>query len=229
MEESWWSARRAWTIAVWQQADKYAVPRGTPSSSSSSSSSSLHSALQWENMHRPPDSDQLTSPSHSTMGSGSPHTLTPNLTCPHLTLIPHPHTSPSHSTMGSGSNLTLPHLTAPHLPSPALTCLPSLTLISPSHRTKGRGSPHPTPLLTSPSPLPSSPPKNTIAHLGSPPRERRSHFEVYFTARFKGKSVPCTMNELYQTGATREAAYSHCTMGNNSRKRVTQNPRPSEA
>jgi len=33
------------------------------------------------------------------------------------------------------------------------------------------------------------------------------------------------MNELYQTGATREAAYRHCTMGKNSRKRVTQNPR----
>ena len=36
------------------------------------------------------------------------------------------------------------------------------------------------------------------AHLGSPSRERRSHFAVYFTACFKGKTVQCTTNELYQ-------------------------------
>ena len=80
-----------------------------------------------------------------------------------------------------------------------------------------------------PSKLRNSVTKPVSAHLGSPPRERKSNFEVYFSARFKGKTVQCTMNELYQTGATREAAYRHCTMGNNSRKRVTQNPRPSEA
>ena len=67
------------------------------------------------------------------------------------------------------------------------------------------------------------------AHLGSPPRERRVHFEVCFTAAFSGKIVISSMNEVYHTGATREAAYSHCTMVNYSRKRVTQNPRPSEA
>ena len=63
------------------------------------------------------------------------------------------------------------------------------------------------------------------AHLGSPPRERKVHFEVCFTAGFSGKIVNSSMNEVYHTGATREAAYSHCTMVNYSRKRVTQNPR----
>ena len=43
------------------------------------------------------------------------------------------------------------------------------------------------------------------AHLGNACRERRSHFAVYFTAGFSNKTVPCTMNELYLTGATREA------------------------
>ena len=43
------------------------------------------------------------------------------------------------------------------------------------------------------------------AHLGNSCRERRSHFAVYFIAGFNNKTVPCTMNELYLTGATREA------------------------
>ena len=68
-----------------------------------------------------------------------------------------------------------------------------------------------------------------IAHFGSPPRERKINFEVCFTAGFSGKIVNSSMNEVFHTGATREAAYSHCTMVNYSRKRVTQNPRPSEA
>ena len=49
------------------------------------------------------------------------------------------------------------------------------------------------------------------AHLGSPPRERKVHFEACFNAGFSGKTVQCSMNQLYQTGATREAAYGHCT------------------
>ena len=52
---------------------------------------------------------------------------------------------------------------------------------------------------------------------------------MYFTAGFTNKSVPCTMNEVYLTGATREAACAYCTMRKYSRKRVTQKPRPSEA
>ena len=67
------------------------------------------------------------------------------------------------------------------------------------------------------------------AHLGNPCREQRSYFAVYFTAGFNNKTVPCTMNELYLTGATREAACAHCTMRKYSRKCVTQKPRPSEA
>ena len=53
---------------------------------------------------------------------------------------------------------------------------------------------------------------STIIHLGNPSRERRSHFTVYFTAGFRSKTVPSTMNELYLTWAMREAAYSQCTM-----------------
>ena len=67
------------------------------------------------------------------------------------------------------------------------------------------------------------------AHLGNPCRERRSHFAVYFTVGFNNKTVRCTMNELYLTGATHEAACAHCTVRKYSRKRVTQKPRPSEA
>ena len=73
------------------------------------------------------------------------------------------------------------------------------------------------------------PPIYPSAHLGNPCRERRSYFAVYFTAGFNNKTVPCTMNELYLTGATREAACAHCTMRKYSRKRITQKPRPSEA
>ena len=61
------------------------------------------------------------------------------------------------------------------------------------------------------------------AHLGNASRERRSHFAVYFTAGFSNKTVPCTMNELYLTGATREAEWAHYTMRKYSRKHVTQN------
>ena len=44
-----------------------------------------------------------------------------------------------------------------------------------------------------------------IAHMGSPPRERRVYFEACFTAGYSGKTVQCTMNELHQTGTTCEA------------------------
>ena len=70
--------------------------------------------------------------------------------------------------------------------------------------------------------------RSSSAHLGNPSRERRSHFTVYFSAGFSDKTVPCTMNELYLTGATREDACAHCTMRKYSRKRVTQNVRPSQ-
>ena len=40
----------------------------------------------------------------------------------------------------------------------------------------------------------------SIAHLGNPPRERRGHFAVYFSAGFSGKTVQCTLNELCQMG-----------------------------
>ena len=46
---------------------------------------------------------------------------------------------------------------------------------------------------------------------------------MYFTAGFRGETVQYPMNELKQTGATREAAYTHCTTGKCSRKFVTQN------
>ena len=52
------------------------------------------------------------------------------------------------------------------------------------------------------------------AHFGSPPRERKVHFEVCFTAGFSGKIVNSSMNEVYHTGAMCEATYSHCTMVN---------------
>ena len=42
--------------------------------------------------------------------------------------------------------------------------------------------------------------------LGKSPQGTKEHFEVCFTASFKGKTVQCTMNELYRSGATREAA-----------------------
>ena len=58
---------------------------------------------------------------------------------------------------------------------------------------------------------------STIIHLGNPSRERRSHFTVYFTAGFRSKTVPSTMNELYLTWATGEAAYSQCTIEKYSR------------
>ena len=45
---------------------------------------------------------------------------------------------------------------------------------------------------------------------------------MYFSAGFSDKTVPCTMNELYLTGATHEAACAHCTMGKYGRKLVTQ-------
>ena len=48
----------------------------------------------------------------------------------------------------------------------------------------------------------------TIDHctLGKSPQGTKVHFEVCFTASFKGKTVQCTMNELYRSGAMREAA-----------------------
>ena len=48
---------------------------------------------------------------------------------------------------------------------------------------------------------------------------------MYFTAGFTNKTVPCTINELYVTGAMRGAACAHCTMRKYSTKRVTQKPR----
>ena len=58
---------------------------------------------------------------------------------------------------------------------------------------------------------------STIIHLGNSSRERRSHFTVYFTAGFRSKTVPSTMNELYLTWATGEDAYSQCTIEKYSR------------
>ena len=52
---------------------------------------------------------------------------------------------------------------------------------------------------------------------------------MYFSAGFSDKKVPCTMNELYLTGATSEDACAHCIMGKYIIKRVTQNARPSQA
>ena len=48
--------------------------------------------------------------------------------------------------------------------------------------------------------------KFTQCTLGKSPQGTKEHFEVCFTASFKGKTVQCTMNELYRSGATREAA-----------------------
>ena len=40
---------------------------------------------------------------------------------------------------------------------------------------------------------------------------------VYFTAGFRSKTVPSTINELYLTWATRDATYSQCILEKYSR------------
>ena len=52
---------------------------------------------------------------------------------------------------------------------------------------------------------------------------------LYLYAGFSNKTAPCTINELYLTGAAREATCTDCTMGKYGRKRITQKLQPSEA